>query len=57
MIKFINKYLDDILLLIGIALVSYGVFLFYIPLGFIILGICFLAIAYFYARSKEGDHG
>jgi predicted tellurium resistance membrane protein TerC len=53
----IPKYFDDVLLFIGIALISVGVFKIYIPAGYIILGICIIAFAFIYARSKEGDHG
>ncbi|MCM3455434.1 hypothetical protein M3685_16030 [Heyndrickxia oleronia] len=52
--KFILKYIDDLLLTIGLVLLSIGVFQIYLPAGYITLGICFIAIAYFYAK-KEGD--
>jgi hypothetical protein len=46
------KYIDDILLFIGMILISIGVFKIYIPAGFILSGICFLALAYFYAKRR-----
>ncbi|MEN2765674.1 DUF1056 family protein [Ornithinibacillus xuwenensis] len=55
--KKVFLYLDDILLFIGIALISVGVFKIYIPAGYITLGILVVLFAYVYARSKEGDHG
>lgn len=51
----IRKYSDDILLFIGIILISIGVFKIYIPAGFIALGICIIAFAFMLARSEEGD--
>ena len=56
LIKKFNKYLDDILLIIGIALISIGVFKIYIPLGYIILGICIIAFAFIYARKEVGGY-
>ena len=51
-VRFLGKYIDDILLAIGMTLVSYGVFMIYTPAGFIILGACFIAFAYFYAKRR-----
>lgn len=49
------KYFDDMLLFIGITLIAFGVYQIYIPAGFIVLGICIIAFAFIFARSKEGD--
>lgn len=45
------KCIDDILLVAGIILLSKGVFLIYIPAGYITLGICFIAFAFFIAKK------
>ena len=52
--SFINKFskiADDILLIIGIILLSEGVFKIYNPAGYITLGICFIAFAFFIAKK------
>ena len=49
--KIITKCIDDILLIIGIILLSIGVFKIFIPAGYIVLGICFIAFAFFIARK------
>lgn len=45
------KGIDDILLLAGITLLSIGVFKIFIPAGYITLGICFIAFAFFIAKK------
>ena len=45
------KTTTDILLIIGIILLSVGVFKIFIPAGYIILGICFIAFAFFIAKK------
>ena len=50
-IKTLLKLADDILLIIGIILLSVGVFKIFIPAGYIILGICFIAFAFFIAKK------
>jgi len=50
-IKILSKYVDDILLIIGIILLSVGVFEIFIPAGYIVLGICFIAFAFFIAKK------
>ena len=47
-----KKYIDDIFLTIGMSLLSYGVFMIYVPAGFIVLGACFIAFAYFFAKRR-----
>jgi len=49
--------MDDLLLIIGVILLSIGVFKIYIPAGFIILGICFISFALLYASREVGDYG
>lgn len=55
-LKKVTDYIDDILLLSGVTLLSIGVFKIYIPAGFISLGVCLIAFAFFYASSRAGDH-
>lgn len=50
--KAIRKCVDDLLLVIGLVLFSIGVFKIYIPAGYIALGICFIAFAFFYAKKE-----
>jgi hypothetical protein len=45
------KFIDDILLIIGIILLSIGFFKIFIPAGYIVLGICFVAFAFFIAKK------
>jgi hypothetical protein len=47
----ILKCLDDISLVLGTILLSIGVFKIFIPAGYIILGICFIAFAFFIAKK------
>lgn len=51
MIKMLLKIAEDILLIIGIILLSTGVFKIFIPAGYIVLGICFIAFAFFIAKK------
>lgn len=53
--KFLVKELDDILLLIGVYLVSYGVYQIYIPAGYIVLGIFFLLAAVIWSKGTGGN--
>jgi len=48
----LSKCIDDIFLVIGIVLLAIGVFKIFIPAGYITLGICCIAFAFFIA--KEG---
>lgn len=45
------KIIDDILLVVGVTLLSIGVFKIYIPGGYITLGICMIAFAFFIAKK------
>jgi len=45
------KTTDDILLVIGIILLAIGAFKIYAPAGYITLGICFIAFAFFIAKK------
>lgn len=49
-LKLVSAMVDDVFLLIGIALVSYGGFLIYRPTGFIVLGFCFWGMAFLFAK-------
>lgn len=51
--KTIKEIIEDALLIIGIVLISTGAFLIYVPAGFIVLGICILAFAYFFAKGSD----
>ena len=55
MMKIIIKYLDDLLLIMGLAFLIYGAFMIYIPVGYITTGICLIAAAFLVARKKVGD--
>jgi hypothetical protein len=46
-----KKYISDILFGVGGVLIAVGVFLIYIPAGFITLGVCFSAFAFIYAKG------
>lgn len=54
--KIIQNWIDVAFLAAGMILISIGVFLIYVPAGFIVLGGCFIAIAFFIARltSRKG---
>ncbi len=45
------KYLDDVLVIAGVSISAVGVFLIYIPAGFIFAGFSLIGIAYFLARG------
>lgn len=49
-----SKLLDDILFIAGFILLSIGAFKIFIPLGYIVLGICLIAFAFFIAKSTGG---
>ncbi len=49
-VTFLKKILEDIIALIGITLLAIGVFKIYIPAGYITLGICFMALAFFMGK-------
>ncbi|WP_067725356.1 hypothetical protein [Oceanobacillus damuensis] len=53
----INLFIDDFSLLIGMWLISFGVFKIYVPAGYIVSGIFFIIFAFFYVQTKEGDDG
>lgn len=48
----IGLILDDIILLAGIACVSYGAFLIFEPAGYIVLGFCLFGLAYLVAKKR-----
>ena len=47
------KYLDDILAVAGAGIIAVGVFLIYIPAGFVFTGACTIAAAYILTRGGE----
>lgn len=51
--KTITLIADDVLLLLGVFFISFGVFAIYVPAGYITIGISFLSIAYMLAKRKE----
>jgi len=50
--KFVKNWIDVMLLLAGMTFLILGVFLIYIPAGFIILGLCFAAMAFLIAKKQ-----
>ncbi|MFA6931508.1 MAG: hypothetical protein WCT05_14380 [Lentisphaeria bacterium] len=50
--KKLFEWLDVLLLSIGMALISVGAFQIYIPAGFIVLGLCCVALAFFVAKKQ-----
>lgn len=51
-LKRIFAWLDVFLLLPGMASIAIGVFLIYQPAGFIVLGGCLIALAFFVANKQ-----
>lgn len=51
--SFIRLIIDDILLLVGVFFITYGVFAIYVPAGYIALGLSIIGIAYILAKRKE----
>ncbi len=51
-INFIRLIADDVLLLVGVLFISYGVFTIYVPAGHITLGISCISVAYLMAKRK-----
>lgn len=49
---FIEKYIDDILLVLGVGFISYGLFKIYIPIGFISIGIACIGYAFLFAKNR-----
>ncbi|WP_169738696.1 hypothetical protein [Ruminiclostridium cellobioparum] len=47
------KYLEDILAVAGVGIIAVGVFLIYIPAGFIFVGACSIAAAYILTRGGD----
>lgn len=50
--KRLASWLDVFLLLPGMAFIVVGVFLIYRPAGYIVLGLCFIALAFFIAKKQ-----
>jgi hypothetical protein len=51
-IKFIPKLMPDVLAVSGAIIFSYGAFLIYKPLGYIVLGCMFIASAVILSKSE-----
>jgi len=56
-LTFLTLIADDLLLLIGVVFLTYGVFKIYIPAGYITLGLLLIGLAFFIAqkRVRGGD--
>lgn len=52
-VKMLSIIVDDALLILGIVLIAYGMFLIYVPAGFITLGAFSILLAYLAAKRKE----
>jgi hypothetical protein len=50
--KFIKNWIDVILLSTGMVFLILGVFLIYIPAGFITIGLYFVAMAFLIAKKR-----
>lgn len=49
---FIGLVIDDVLFLMGVFFITYGVFNIYKPAGYITLGTCCMLMAYLVAKRK-----
>ena len=47
------KYLDDILVAVGVAVAAIGVFMIYVPAGFIFVGVSAIGAAYILTRGGD----
>ena len=58
-IEVFKKLIDDILLILGMATVCYGVFLIYIPAGYIATGASLIVVSYLVAKivARNGSEG
>ena len=52
-LKTLSLIADDVMLLIGATWLVYGVFQIYVPAGYIVLGLCFIVMAYLMATRKD----
>ena len=52
LIKGLDLIIDDLLLVAGITCITRGVFLIYVPAGYIVLGLCLFGMAYLIAHRK-----
>jgi hypothetical protein len=53
-LKILIKHIDDISLILGTFFLTFGGFLIWQPVGFIILGIAFIAYSFIFARTIKG---
>lgn len=49
----IKKLLDDVLMVAGMVFICLGMFLIYIPVGFITMGCCLIALAILVAKWRR----
>lgn len=47
------KVLDVMFLMVGMSLLFFGVYLIYIPAGYITAGLCFMALAFLVAKKQS----
>lgn len=52
--RFIMREIDDMLMIIGAVLISYGVYQIYVPAGYIVTGMCFILAAVIWSRGTGG---
>jgi hypothetical protein len=52
--KKLFSWIDVFLLLSGMTFIIIGVFLIYRPAGYIVWGLCFIALAFFVANKQAG---
>lgn len=55
--KVLIRASDAIFLILGYVCLAIGVFLIYIPAGWITVGLCFLALAFFVAKKQAMGGG
>lgn len=54
LLKLLLIHVDDISFIIGTFFLTFGGFLIWHPIGFIILGIAFIAYSFIFARTIKG---
>lgn len=52
-LKALSLIADDVVLVIGVTCLTFGVFQIYVPAGYIVLGLCFIVMAYLMATRKD----
>ena len=54
-LKSLFRWADDLLFVFGAVCICIGVFLIYVPAGWIAIGVCGISSAVIISRWKEGD--